>query len=32
VIDLNTNPLLYIVSSLPLEVPAAAMATNGRHD
>ncbi|MBI3622326.1 MAG: HD domain-containing protein [Nitrospirae bacterium] len=31
-VDLNTNPLLYIVSSLPLEAPASASSTNGRHE
>jgi HD-GYP domain-containing protein (c-di-GMP phosphodiesterase class II) len=29
IVDLNTNPLLYIVASLPLELPSAAAATNG---
>jgi len=31
VVDLNANPLLYIVSSLPLELPASASPANGRH-
>jgi len=31
-VDLNTNPLLYIVASLPLEVPSVAVPTkNGHH-
>jgi len=32
IVDLNTNPLLYIVSSLSLEAPVAAAAANGHHE
>ncbi len=31
VVDLNSNPLLYIVASLPLELPSAVAPMNGTH-